>query len=52
MQVEMALDSELSDYWICVKVSIMWDFRPKVRQILPTMDGETPAAVAIVLVGR
>jgi hypothetical protein len=46
------LSGELSDHWICVKVSTMWGFKPKVRHILPTVEGETPAAAAMVLVGR
>ncbi len=30
----------------------MWGFKPKVHQILPTVEGETPATVAMVLVDR
>jgi len=28
------------------------DFKPRVRQSVPTVEGETPAAVVMVLVGR
>jgi len=46
------LGGELSDHWIGVKVSTIWDFKLQVRHILPTVERDTPVRVAMVLGDR